>query len=195
MTEKMKALVFDTETTGIPKHPNSKMSVQPRIIEFGGLLIDEDGVELEELSLIINPQMEIEPIITKITGLTNDDLRDKPLFVDVYSEIAAMFEKADCLIAHNLPFDSTMIQLELQRNSIRNIDFPWPIFNCCTVQLNMPEYGYRPKLTELYEEVIGKKLEQTHRATDDCRALVEIVIKEKYLEKIRKFNSAAKSSL
>lgn len=178
----MKALVFDWETTGLVKHPKSKISVQPRAIEFGGCLVDSQGRILDELALIIDPQQKLEAIITKITGLTDEDVAGKPKFAEVFPQIREIFSKADILIAHNLPFDKSITQLELQR--LGNPEFPWPKYEVCTAQENQPIWGRRPKLLELYEYALGKKLDQTHRALDDCRALAEIVIQGKYIDRI-----------
>jgi len=168
----MRFLVFDTETTGIPKHPASKMSVQPKIIEFGAALVDSKGEVLETLQLIINPQEPIEPIITKITGLTDDDLKDKPTFLKVAPQIAALFSKADAVIAHNLPFDSTLIDLEVERNKLP--EWPWPRIQICTVQEHAEEWGFRPRLENLYEHLKGEPANQTHRALDDVNLLIEV---------------------
>lgn len=184
----MIAAIFDTETTGIPKHPDAKMTVQPRIIEFGCLLVDHNGKELEELNLLIDPEEPLEPIITKITGLTDADLRGMPKFAEVLPLIANIIGKADLLVAHNLPFDSNMLRIELRREELRTgepQEFPWPKLNLCTVQENFLAYGRRIKLLDLYSHVLEKPLEQTHRALDDCRALAEVVIKENYINAYR----------
>lgn len=180
----MKAAIFDTETTGLPKHPDAKLTVQPRMIEFGCLIVDHTGKELDELNLIVDPEEEIEPIITKITGLTNDDLRGKPKFHEVLPQIAAIISQADILIAHNLPFDHTILSMELNRIDDEQ-EFPWPEYNLCTVQENFLKYGKRARLIELYKDVMGEELAQTHRALDDCRALAEVVIKEGYIDVYR----------
>jgi len=166
----MKTAVFDTETTGIPKHPNAKDGVQPRVIEFAGVIVNKRGTVLEELSLLINPEQPLEEIITKITGLTDEDLAQEPTFVEVAPQIRAFFDKADAVLAHNLPFDSNMLNLEATRNNLE----PWPWLTklmICTVQEHAEEWGRRPKLTELYEHYAGKPLAQTHRAMDDTKAL------------------------
>lgn len=177
----MRIVVFDTETTGLPKHRRAKLSVQPKIIEFGAIVFNERGEELEAYNQLINPHEEIEPIITKITGITQEDLNDKPSFEAVLPDIRRLFDGADLRIAHNLPFDDTLLDLELQRLEVT--DFPWTPHGMCTVKENTPRYGYRPKLTQLYEDVIGEELEQTHRAIDDCRALAQIILEENYIEK------------
>ena len=179
----MLSCIFDTETTGIPKHPNAKDEIQPRVIEFGAVLANEDGEIIEEMSLLIKPvddkgeQIPLEDKITEITGLTDEDLVDAPVFEDVAHDIARFVSKADALIAHNLPFDKTMMELDINRcdeSKVPFAGFPWPEIEICTVQEHADEWGYRPKLIELYEHYTGEKLEQTHRAVDDVKALTII---------------------
>jgi DNA polymerase III epsilon subunit-like protein len=169
----MIALIFDTETTGLTKHPRSKDAVQPRIIEWGGVLVDEHGVVLDELDVLINPGQPLEPIITKITGLTDDDLANQPKFRDRVDLLRPFFERADAVIAHNLPFDSRLMELELARIGVT--DWPWPQRKICTVQEHAEQWGRRPKLLELYQHYFDEPLEQKHRALDDVLALARIV--------------------
>lgn len=174
------ALVFDFETTGLTLHPQARLSQQPRAIEFGAVIIKRDGTIVHEFSVILDPQMTIDPIITKITGLTNDDLRGRPVFEAVLPEIKGYFLAVDVMIAHNLPFDKSILEYELQRLGVE--DFPWPQHELCTVQTYVEEWGRRPKQGELYEKIMGKPQAVKHRALDDCKALAEIVVKEKLLE-------------
>jgi DNA polymerase III epsilon subunit-like protein len=174
--------VFDTETTGIPKHPNAKDEVQPRIIEFGAALVDYTGKVYKEFECLFNPGVKLEPIITKITGLTDEDLADQPTYEQQAAKIRTFFGMAEAVIAHNLPFDSTILDLEEKR--LGNESFPFPYIKLCTVQENAERWGRRPKLTEMYEEVTGEKLAQSHRALDDVHALVEVCIKTGLLHEI-----------
>ena len=132
---------------------------------------------------MFNPGQKIEPIITKITGITNDDLAEAPTFKQQWHEIRPWFQVADVLIAHNLPFDAYLLATELNHCGELE-DFTWPAALLCTAQLYEPLWGYRPKLLELYERVLGEPLDQTHRALDDVQALVDIVLKEKLHETI-----------
>lgn len=170
----MIALIFDTETTGLIPHPSAKKELRPRIIEWGGIVIDTTGKEIAELNVLINPGIPLPPEITKITGITEADLKGQPTFSEAAPLIAKMFAQANTLIAHNLPFDSTMMRNELERCGIEK--WPWPVRNLCTVQEHAEEWGHRPKLTELYEYYMGKPLAQTHRAIDDVRALKEVCV-------------------
>jgi DNA polymerase III epsilon subunit-like protein len=176
----MKLLAIDFETTGLMLHPDAKLPLQPRAIEWGAVLVDEDGTVLEEQSFLINPGQEIEAVITSITGITNEMLADKPRFAEVLPAIRAIMEKADVLAAHNLPFDRSILEVELRHEKCEA--FPWPQRELCTVQAYQQKWGRRPKLLELYEFVIGVPLAQTHRALDDVKALAEIIIKDRLLD-------------
>ena len=170
----MNTLVFDWETTGLPLHDAAPLDKQPRGIEFGAVLLDADGNELEAASLLINPGHPLDPVITKITGLTDDDLRDAPRIAEVMPQIVRLFSSAQLAIAHNLAFDKSILKFELARLAIT--DFPWPPHELCTVEAHIASWGRRPKLQELYLAVMGEQLAQTHRALDDARALAHIVV-------------------
>lgn len=174
----MIAIVFDTETTGLPFHPAADIDKQPRIIEFGAVLMRGDDI-IERYSTLINPGVPITEEITKITGLTDEDVSDVPTFDEVLPQIQLLFDKADAVIAHNLPFDMALVTLDADRyQAIIN----WPRHKMCTVQLYAEEWGRRPKLLELYERILGRPLAQTHRALDDVMALAEIIQHEHLLE-------------
>ena len=173
-----RAIVWDTETTGLTLHPAADVSKQPRMIEFGAAIVDmSDGSIIYNINHLINPGVKLEPIITKITGITDEDLKDAPAFRDVWRELRPHFESASVMIAHNLPFDKSILAYELEREGVK--DFPWPVVEICTVGLYKHEWGRDPKLKELYEAHLGKPLEQTHRASDDADALVEILQHDK----------------
>jgi DNA polymerase III epsilon subunit-like protein len=164
-------LVFDTETTGLTRHPNAKDAVQPRIIEFAAVRCDAEGIVKDSLTLLVNPGMMVTEEITKITGITNEMLEGKPSFEEVWPQIEAYMTGCRQAIAHNLPFDTMMVELEAARIDVQ---VPWPERRLCTVQEHLPLWGFRPKLTTLYEHYTGTPLNQTHRALDDVEALVVV---------------------
>lgn len=171
----MRWLIFDTETTGLPAPTAADLKSQPRIIELA-LVEIVSGEITREGSWLINPGQSLSAEITKITGLTDDDLKGAPQFASALGEISEWFLGAYGLIAHNLPFDLTMLVNEL-RHLGKEFAFPYPPQQICTVATFEHLKGRRMKMTELYQEVIGRELKQTHRALDDARALAEIVIK------------------
>ena len=178
----MKAAVFDFETTGFVLHPASKDSVQPRMIEAGLAVVDQSGEVLESLEQLINPGMQISDEITKVTGITNDDLVGQPRFADVWPQMREKFDQCDIALAHNLPFDYNVLRLELERHQI--IDFTWPQYLICTVEENIMQWGRRPKLVDWYKDTFDEKLAQTHRALEDVLALVEIINAQKCIPRV-----------
>lgn len=178
----MNVLAFDFETTGLTVHPSAPLDRQPRPIEFGGVLVDHLGRELDTIEVLIDPGVDIEPKITEITGITNEMLREQGVpFDEAAAQILPLFRDADVMVAHNLPFDETILRLALKRAGIA--DWPWPR-GICTAQEYRAVNGKRPRLIHLHEQVMGRKLEQTHRALDDVRALVAILLKEQTIERL-----------
>lgn len=147
------------------------------------MLVNSDGEVLKEFDHLINPEYIIkngEKIgklldpdgIMRISGIDTADLVDEPVFSEVAPQIREMFAEADQVIAHNLPFDRTLMELELNRFDIK--DWPWPKRQTCTVEEHIPKFGYRVREKDLYQYYMGKPLDQTHRALDDVMALLEI---------------------
>lgn len=177
----LQAIVFDFETTGLTLHPEAELRKQPHAIEFGAVLMSLDnGAITEEASILINPGMPLSDEIIKITGITDEDLVDAPNFVTVLPQLRRMFAEAHCAVSHNLPFDRAILRGELRRANVA--DFPWPQREVCTVGLYKDTWGRNPRLLELYEQVMGKPLAQTHRALDDVKALCEIINAEQLWE-------------
>mgnify|MGYP001558193404 CR=1 FL=1 len=170
----MKTIIFDTETTGLLKPSGSPLEDQPRIIELG-IVVVQDMVITAERSWLIYPECQISEQITKINGITNSDLKGKPLFRQLLAEIEDVFAGSDFGVAHNSPFDTGMLRNELLRCS--RSGFPWPRNMLCSAQEFTPFMGFRPKLTQLYEKVMGFPLAQTHRALDDAIALYSVLEK------------------
>ncbi len=168
----MKFNVIDWETTGLTLHPQAALNQQPRAIEFAGIITDGEVI-FDELEFICNPGIEIEPIITKITGLTNDDLATKKYFGAYAETLTGHFAQADCAISHNLSFDRAIARIEAEHMGVTLAEFSWPHLEACTVEQTFHMFGRRMKLSELYEIKFGK-YEQKHRAMDDLMLLHKV---------------------
>ena len=172
-------IVWDTETTGLLLPGVLGADKQPRITDIGCIQLDpRTGEVVNIFETLVNPGVPLTAEITKITGLTDHDLRDAPSFAEVLPYLAAFFLGEQAMLSHNLPFDRGMLYWELVRLDAV-CAFPWPPSQFCTVQCYIEEYGKRMHLTDLYAAKLGRKLEQRHRAMSDCQALVEIVQKER----------------
>jgi len=166
-------IFFDTETTGLVKNVALPLSQQPRIIEIGCVRWPETKGRNKHYSTTYNPGIPLPGIITKITGLTDEDLADSPKFHEELEGLCDFFRGEVAMVAHNMPFDFQMLLFELKRESAE-FKFPWPSVHIDTIELAKPFYnGKMMKLVNLYADLIGP-VEQTHRALDDAKMLLEV---------------------
>jgi DNA polymerase-3 subunit epsilon len=104
----MREIVFDTETTGFDPENGD------RIIEIGAVELENHIATGRTLQLYINPEREVPAEATAIHGITNDFLKDKPVFADVYADFVALIGDDTKLVAHNAEFDMGFINHELK---------------------------------------------------------------------------------
>lgn len=165
-----KALIFDTETTGLVTNRAVRLDKQPEVTEFYGCIIDLKKPDkiIEELNTLVKPNGPIPDEIAKKTGITNEMVKDAPPFSSVMPKIKTIISKAPLVVAHNFSFDKDMIEIELQRN---NENITWP--RCiCTVEATIHITGFRLSLTALHEKLFGEPFKGAHRAKADVLALV-----------------------
>ena len=93
-------VVFDTETTGL--YPSRDRIVEIAAVRF----VDEKPVA--RFQSYVNPEREIPEAITKINGITQDQVADAPSIAAVLPEFDD-FVGASTLVAHNLDFDLRFI--------------------------------------------------------------------------------------
>lgn len=168
----MKALLFDTETTGLIANGTVKLDKQPHIIEFYGCIADlKKGKVLSEVDTLIRPPKEelVTEEITKITGIKWEQLKDAPTIDKVAGDIFKTLERAPILIGHNASFDREMIDIEAKR---LNVKMKWPKRVICTVEQTIHLKGFRLSLSNLHEHLFGEKFEGAHRAKVDVMALL-----------------------
>ena len=165
---KFEMVVFDTETTGLLMPSNVDVRLQPKIIEFYGVRLDQDFQIISELETFIDPEEPITKEITRITNIKQSDLDGAPKFGDVAPKILTLFSGADLSVAHNLAFDNDMV-----KNCFMMIgnEFPGTKHNLCTVEEYVRNHGHRISLSALYKKLFGKYF-KAHRAKSDVFALV-----------------------
>lgn len=168
----MRAFIFDTETDGLVKTKTIRREKWPRIIDFCGV-IDEDGAIVDELDTLVNPGRMIAngELTAQITGIRNADVSSAPRFEAIADRIVAMIESCGRIVAHNLFFDKTMLEMEFER-----IDRKPPVFPelFCTVENTEHLTGKRMKLIDLHEHLLGERFEGAHRAKTDVAATTRI---------------------
>lgn len=156
-------IFFDTETTGLITNESLPLVHQPRIIEFAAVKTDEHGRTLDEFTTLLQPGIPLPAVITKITGLRDEDLVGAPVFVEMFGAIANFFLGERQMLAHYLRFDLMMLVFELRRAG-KEFQFPFP------PQHTDAMTKWPHKLKE-WAQLVRPGYSQTHRALDDCRLL------------------------
>jgi len=99
-------IVLDTETTGFsPQHGD-------RLIEVGCIEIEDLLPTGRTFHRFVNPERLIPPDATKVHGITDEHVRDKPKFREVCEELLDFIGGAP-IVAHNAQFDRGFINHEL----------------------------------------------------------------------------------
>ncbi len=168
----MTTLLFDTETTALINNSLVPIDKQPKIIELFLLILNDDFTEKAACNFLFNPGEDITEEITKITGITNEMLKDQKPFKDAAPWIGSAIESVDEVVAHNLSFDKAMIDNEMARQDIK---LKWPAL-ICTVENTEYIRGFRMKLSELHEYLFGEGFLGAHRAEQDVRAMAKCFV-------------------
>ncbi len=166
-------IIWDTETTSLLQPEAVPLDQQPRLIEFAGIkLADEPPYkELGRLEFLCAPGILLPEIIVKITGLTDEKLKDAPEFARVYPALCDFWRGEVISIAHNHDFDLGILSLALRRIG-KQYAFPWTSRQICTAEASRSIAGHRLKLAELHEQATGKSHKEAHRAMPDAEGLV-----------------------
>lgn len=165
----MSIIIFDTETTGLPKAQIVPLDQHPQIIEFAGIKLNENLEEIDRLTFLCNPLKTLPFEITKITGIKDSDLKDKKTFEEHFEELCEFFKDSTVCVAHNISFDKYMMDTEAKR---LEKEFNWPSKLICTVNRTLSISGYRLTLTKLYDYLFHSTF-SAHRAMDDVEALTK----------------------
>ena len=100
-------VVLDTETTGLDAENGHK------IIEIGCVEIINRNITSNIFHEYINPMREIDERAIEIHGITNDKLKDKPIFADVSMKFIKYLSNSP-LIIHNASFDLGFLKSEFE---------------------------------------------------------------------------------
>jgi len=108
----MREIVFDTETTGLSPRDGD------RVIEIGAIELINHFPSGKLYHIFINPEeRKVDPGAFDVHGISNDFLKDKPLFKEIVIEFLEFFKEGN-LIAHNAGFDMGFLNAELARLEI-----------------------------------------------------------------------------
>lgn len=169
----MMIVFLDTETTALLAVEAAGVEHQPHIVEIYLLKTNYDFTGEQVYHQIIKPPVSIPEVVSKVHGITDEQVKNEKPFAAYYRSIAQFFTGVTHMVGHNLQYDKRVILYELERiNKVTN--FPWPIYNICTVEEIQKIKGFRMNLSDLHEELFGIRFESAHSADADTRALFRI---------------------
>ena len=166
----MRQIVLDTETTGL------EHKLGHRIIEIGGVEINNRHLTNHHFHYYLNPEREIDEGAQAVHGISLDFLQDKPRFAEIAAEFLDFVRGAE-LIIHNAPFDVGFLNAELARLDMA------PIESVCSAVLDTLRMakerfpGKRNNLDALCERyAIDNSKRTLHGALLDAEILAEVYI-------------------
>ena len=162
-------VIFDLETTGLDL-------VKDRIIQISYIKVYPDGRE-ERGNELVNPEKPIEPIITQLTGISNEDVKDKPTFKQLGAVLAEKFTGCDFAGFNSNHFDIPLLAEEFLR---AGIDFDFSKCKMIDAQTIFHKMERR-NLAAAYKFYCGRKMEEdfeAHRADQDTEATYRVLMGE-----------------
>mgnify|MGYP002346884217 FL=1 len=165
LLNKIPFVVLDVETTGLASKSN-------RIIEIG-LVKVFNGEILETLKSFFNPDTQLPTAITKLTGITDEDLFAAPNFSSWISKIND-FISDSVIVAHNSSFDLSFLKAEYERASEV---FPHNSV-LCTLKISRKLFPFlQSKSLGDVAKHLKIRHKDLHRALSDATLTAKVLIK------------------
>lgn len=160
-------VIFDLETTGLDL-------VKDRIIQISYIKVLPNGQE-ERGNELINPEKPIPQEVEQLTGITNEDVKDKPTFKQLSHTLADKFAGCDFAGFNSNHFDIPLLAEEFLR---AGIDFDFSKCRLIDAQTIFHKMERR-NLAAAYKFYCGRKMEEdfeAHRADQDTEATYRVLM-------------------
>ncbi|MBT8290385.1 MAG: DNA polymerase III subunit alpha, partial [Muriicola sp.] len=176
-------LIFDTETTGLPKRwnaPVTDVDNWPRCVQLAWQLHDEMGNLLEQHDYLIKPEgYDIPYDAEQIHGISTllAEKEGIPL-TEALELFNAALGKTRFVVGQNVGFDINITGAEYHRAGVETTLLNLPVLDTCTedTALLCQIPGGRggkfklPTLTELHEHLFQEPFSEAHNAAADVEA-------------------------
>jgi DNA polymerase-3 subunit alpha len=190
-------LIFDTETTGLPKRWNAPITDTdnwPRCIQIAWQLHDEMGNLVEHQDYLVRPDgFNIPYDAEQIHGISTELAQEKGIpLSEVLEKFNIAMSKTKFIVGQNVGFDLNIMGAEFHRLQVENPLQELPVLDTCTehTALLCQIPGGRggkfklPTLTELHKYLFGEPFGEAHNATADVeattRCFLELVRRKEY---------------
>lgn len=159
-------VVFDLETTG------TSIS-KDRIVEMAFIKVLPDQ-SIEEKCRKINPTIAIPAEVTKIHGISDDDVKEEPTFKQVAKSLADWLEGCDFAGFNVVHFDLPMLMEEFLR-----ADVEFDIDNRKVVDAQKIFHLMEKRnLTAAYKFYCNEDLKNAHSALADTKATLDVLVSQ-----------------
>lgn len=188
-------LIFDTETTGLPKRwdaPITDTDNWPRCIQLAWQLHDDMGNLIEHQDYLVKPDgFNIPFDAERIHGISTELALERGIPLrEALEKFNTALNKTRFVVGQNIGFDINIIGCEFHRIGLRSPLSNLPVLDTCTEVtaelLKIPGgRGGRyklPNLTELHQYLFGTPFAEAHNATADveatARCFLELIKRE-----------------
>ncbi len=166
-----KAAIIDLETTGLDPETDE-------IIEIGTLIVtftNEDGFITTKFAdnQLQQPDKSISEEITRITGITNEDVAGKAIDWEL---LESKLTDVHLIICHNASFDRNFLELQTPEHFCKLMQSK--AFGCTSRGVRWAELGYEGAKLEYLNLKMGYFYDG-HRALIDCWATLNILLQNK----------------
>ncbi|MCF8247278.1 MAG: 3'-5' exonuclease [Saprospiraceae bacterium] len=177
----MTYLIFDTETTGLPRRYDalaSDLDNWPRIVQLAWALCDENGNRLKTASSIIQP-IGYQIPAGMIHGISHEQaLREGKPASEVLNQFLFALLESNAAVCHNYDFDAPIVGAEFLRLGWKNALGGFPAYctkeqttNWCRIPAKGRNRGYKwPSLAELHRLCGYGEIPNAHDASADVDA-------------------------
>lgn len=199
-------LIFDTETTGLPKNYNAPLSDSdnwPRMVQIAWQLHDDKGNLLNHSSIIIKPEGYTIPFnAEQVHGIsTARAIAEGHDLKTVLEQFIGVVHQCTYLCGHNIEFDINIIGAEFLRKGFPNIFEGKPSIDTksdettefCAIPGGKGGKFKWPTLTELYSKLFNDNFAEAHNAAFDVQATAKAffeIIKRKII-KVKEVSDAS----
>ncbi len=160
--------VIDIETTGV--NPATDEIIDVGFLQFDGTRL------VRSFSSLVRPANEVSSFITKLTGITNDQLRRAPLWLTVEPDLLGL--ESHALLAHNAKFEESFLKRYFDRipspagrESYHDSLFYLALLFPQASTLNL----------EYFINLLGIAEKEEHRGLADSRDLLKTLLLATYL--------------
>jgi exonuclease, DNA polymerase III, epsilon subunit family len=158
--------VVDVETTGTGAGSGDRITEVAAVVVRGGEVV-------HRFETLVNPERPIPPMITALTHITWEMVKDAPRFGDICDELLSVLS-GHVFVAHNAEFDWRFVSSEVARATGRRLEGR----RLCTVRLARKVLPHLPsRRLDSLAHYYGVEIADRHRALGDADATARILLR------------------